>query len=116
MPQTPDPRTLVKAALDADPDGFMAVVRELTGGDPDRWLTSQECADRLRMSDGNLRTLRHQGKGPRWARREGTILYRETEVIAYERDIEARGEAEREDAQSYQRPQRDRRRGLRGAA
>lgn len=111
MPQSS--RALIEAAYQTDPDGFIDTVREVLGltpiADDGRWMTSKETADRLRMSDGTLRDLRHQGQGPRWARRGGTVLYLEAEVAAYERDIELRGEAERRDALSYRRDRRNRR-------
>jgi len=61
--------------------------------DPDRLLTSEEVAERLRRPIATVRFWRSRGKGPRGASIGGHVLYRESDVEAW---IE--GEFAKEDA------------------
>lgn len=60
----------------------------------DRWLTTEEVAARARTVAGTVRYWRHTGRGPKGTRFGKRVLYRESDVIAWEKAKEA-AEAER---------------------
>ena len=57
-----------------------------------RLLTLEEVAEMLRKSPAQLRWLRHQGKGPRFAKLGGRLVAREQDVVDW---VNAAFEAER---------------------
>jgi hypothetical protein len=68
----------------------------------DPWLTTGDVAKRLRMSESGLRTWRHNGEGPKYAKRGKLVRYRRSWITDFEADMVAAGEHAREVAQSFQ--------------
>lgn len=55
----------------------------------DRFLTTAEVAERYRTSPSTVRYWRHAGIGPRGVKIGARVLYRESELIRWEREREA---------------------------
>lgn len=55
----------------------------------DRFLTTAEVAERYRTVASTVRYWRHAGIGPRGVRVGRRVLYRESELIRWEREREA---------------------------
>ena len=60
--------------------------------------TPAELAAYLRKSEGTLANWRSQGKGPRWKKPGGSILYDWADVYAWERSQPSGGEGVRRGA------------------
>lgn len=56
----------------------------------DRFLTIDEVAERYRTSVNTVRYWRHRGVGPKCAVYGRRVLYRESDLIAWEREQESR--------------------------
>ncbi len=58
-----------------------------TGGGADRFLTTVECADMLRLSPRTLERMRVQGAGPRYVKAgpgvRAKVLYRLSDIVAW---------------------------------
>ena len=58
-----------------------------TGGGTDRFLTTVECADMLRLSPRTLERMRVQGAGPRYVKAgpgmRAKVLYRLSDITAW---------------------------------
>jgi hypothetical protein len=65
-------------------------------------MTTGDVAERLRMSESGLRTWRHNGEGPQYAKRGKLIRYRRSWIAEFEADMEQAGREARKEAQSYQ--------------
>jgi hypothetical protein len=55
----------------------------------DRFSTTEEVAARYRTKPGTVRYWRHAGIGPRGVKIGTRVLYRESELIRWEREREA---------------------------
>lgn len=49
----------------------------------ERWLRAEEAAQRLRVSSQTLANWRWAGKGPRWHKAGGRVLYDSDDVDAF---------------------------------
>ena len=56
----------------------------------DRYLTTEEVAAHFRTVAGTVRYWRHVGKGPRSFKVGRRVLYRESDVRAWEEDLRDR--------------------------
>lgn len=59
----------------------------------DRWLTTSHLADRYNTTDSTVRYWRHIGYGPPGHKIGRRVMYRESDVQAWERDQVMRGGA-----------------------
>jgi Helix-turn-helix domain len=55
----------------------------------DRWLTTDDVAERQRTSPGTIRYRRHAGTGPKGTLFGRRVLYRLSDVEKWEREREA---------------------------
>jgi DNA-binding transcriptional MerR regulator len=53
-----------------------------------RYLTTDEVADRFRLHPDTLRVWRGEGRGPKWIKPGKNVLYSETELDRWERQLE----------------------------
>ncbi len=53
------------------------------GAAPDRWITPEEAAEITTFSVGTLANLRSQGKGPKFSKLRGKVVYRLSDVLSW---------------------------------
>lgn len=66
-----------------------SVHRPTTSTIEDRFLTTEEVADRYRTSPETVRYWRHTGTGPTGVKIGVRVLYRESECLRWEQELEA---------------------------
>jgi predicted DNA-binding transcriptional regulator AlpA len=65
----------------------------------DPWLTTADLAERYQATEATIRQWRHQRTGPRGVQIGKKVMYRLSEVLRWEHELEQREQAQREAAQ-----------------